>query len=602
MTIRDLLSSIDIFSDLDNMDLQRLVGSLRTRHVVRGTVLVGKGDPVDAFFIVVSGLFEVQFKEGIRSGIEIGRGQPIGEIGFFAEMPRTAFVCAKRDSTVLEFSRAEFDAITEEFPVIKDRLIRLLSQRVNRTSERLGRHIPFVKPNILAIVEIGDVAIPPTFAEQLGSALSAFGSVRMVEADAADAKFGKGRTGLSENISLWIERMSAETDILILLAGKESPDYGKVFVDHADEVLLVACAAGDPHVTPEEVQTIATHDRQRMRMVLLHENQSRYYENTNRWLELREVAHHHHVAIGNRSDHDRLARFLVGKATGLVACGGGAYCAAHIGVYKAFYERGVAFDMYGGASGGGAMAAAFAMQLEPDDLDDRTHDIFINRGALRHVTLPRYSLVDHTHFDQALRAHFQELLIEDLAVPFFAVATDFYSGREVILRTGYLWQAVRATGSIPGVLPPFHTEEGNVLVDGSLVNNLPLSAMRKLKTGPNIAIDFDLPPAGISPIQYSTIPGRWQLLRSYLLPFVGRRPSAPSLGNVIVRAMTMSRERTSELGDCDRLISPPLPPEMKVLDWSRHSELMTTAYLHAKARIEEELAAGDPVYREVVGA
>ena len=74
---------------------------------------------------------------------------------------------------------------------------------------------------------------------------------------------------------------------------------------------------------------------------------------------------HHHLVADDSAGYDRLARFVSGNARGFVACGGGALCAAHVGVYKAFLEANIGFDVFGGTSGGGAMAAAFAMGASP---------------------------------------------------------------------------------------------------------------------------------------------------------------------------------------------------------------------------------------------
>jgi NTE family protein len=107
------------------------------------------------------------------------------------------------------------------------------------------------------------------------------------------------------------------------------------------------------------------------RLVLLHE--ARAHHRHGAWLAKRNIAMHHHVALDDVGDVERLYRFINGTAAGLVACGGGAYCAAHIGLYKALTQSGLVFDIMGGTSGGGAMTAAFAMGADPDDVDRATH-------------------------------------------------------------------------------------------------------------------------------------------------------------------------------------------------------------------------------------
>ncbi len=181
------------------------------------------------------------------------------------------------------------------------------------------------------------------------------------------------------------------------------------------------------------------------------------------------------------SDIERLWRFIKGEALGFVACGGGAYCAAHIGIYKAFGEKNIEFDCVGGTSGGAAMAAAFAQNIDAADIDARVHRMFIDGKALARYTLPRYSLLDHTHFDKYLAAEYGEVRIEDMWKPYFAVSMDLSDYAVEVHRSGPVWEAIRASASIPALLPPFYTRDGRMLVDGSVVSNVPIDIMHGLE-------------------------------------------------------------------------------------------------------------------------
>jgi hypothetical protein len=92
---------------------------------------------------------------------------------------------------------------------------------------------------------------------------------------------------------------------------------------------------------------------------------------------------HHHVALHDALDVRRLYRFLSGCAIGFVAGGGGALGSAHLGVYKAFREAGAEFDILGGTSVGAAMMAALAYGVDPERVDEGTHNIFVKSRAFR---------------------------------------------------------------------------------------------------------------------------------------------------------------------------------------------------------------------------
>ena len=132
--------------------------------------------------------------------------------------------------------------------------------------------------------------------------------------------------------------------------------------------------------------------------------------------------------------------------------------------------------MMGGTSGGAAMAAAFAMGTAPDDVDRATHDIFVTNKAMRRYTWPRYSLLDHKHFDDQLVRYYRGVDIEDLWIPYFAVSTNLTSHDLHRHRHGDLWAAVRASGSMPVLLPPYYTADGHMLVDGAILDNVPVQA------------------------------------------------------------------------------------------------------------------------------
>ncbi len=599
MPTPDPLSAIEAFDRLTADIRDRLAARLQTRRIARGDILIQKGESAETLYLVASGLFDVSFDSDAPMGIEIGRGQPIGEIGFFSGTPRSAQVTAKRDSVVLALTRDDFEQVAHDVPDIKDAIIRFLSERLVKTSDRLGQEASFAPSHTLAIVQAGSGPIPDTFKNRLVKALRRHGTLRDIDINTPDREFSRGLSPDSLDAALWLEALGRDTDHLVFWTDPNSPAWTQKYIRQADELLLVARVGSQIVLTELEQMALALHGRERTRLVLVHDQAAPLYPGTSDWLKQRAVVMHHHVGLDATDDYTRLARFLTGRAAGFVAGGGGAFCAAHIGVYKAFYDRDIRFDFYGGTSGGGAMAAAFAAQMTPQEIDARTHDIFITRGALQHVTIPRYSLLDHTYFDRALNAHYGNTCIEDLAIPFFALSTDLATGQERCHRHGLVWQAVRATGSIPALLPPFLTDEGDVLVDGSLADNVPLATMHRLKTGPNIVVDLPIPKLNRPQVTYDSLPGRWHIARAMCSPFAAL-PRAPNLANVIVRSMMMSRQAGARPGPHDRVISPPLPTDMNILDWRRHTALMHAAAAHTDAEIEQRINGQDSIYRFIV--
>src|SRR5690606_31799962 len=210
---------------------------------------------------------------------------------------------------------------------------------------------------------------------------------------------------------------------ILFIADTELTPWSEKVLRHADLVLAVGTFDADPTPNPLEQRAAEYLAPDAVRLVLLHPTR-RQIKGTARWLDRRSARMHHHVALDDPADLARLLRFVNGTARGLVACGGGALCAAHVGLFKALTGAGVSFDIMGGTSAGSAMTAAFLLDAKPDEINRAIHDIFVSNKAMRRYTWPRYSLLDHRHFDQHLGRYIQRIDIEDLWIPFFAVSTN----------------------------------------------------------------------------------------------------------------------------------------------------------------------------------
>jgi NTE family protein len=155
---------------------------------------------------------------------------------------------------------------------------------------------------------------------------------------------------------------------------------------------------------------------------------------------------------------------------------------------------------------------------------------------------------------------------------------------------------VRASSSIPALLPPFYTRDGEMLVDGALVDNVPVRVMRELKGGPNIVVSFEVPQLERFAVDYRAFPSRGAFIRRALWPFSRRKlPDAPSLGAVLMRSLLATRnDFERHLQESDLFMVPPVPAGMGILDWGRHGELMERAYAWGIGEIARARAGGHP--------
>src|SRR5262245_52806051 len=323
-----LLSALPALDETTLKDLEALASQAELIEVRRGGILVRQGEPSDVLYFVLSGRFSVH-SDGVAEPIaEIAQGQPIGEIGFFAGLPRTATVSALRDSRVLAITRGRFGELSDTSPQLRDAVIVSLARRLSE-STNVEAKAPAVL-RTLAIVPAGGSPLPPRFIDLL----------REVFAPASRSAFLTGNDIPSRvpGISLdapaasdWLNALEAERDFVFYVADPTLTEWTKKCIRQADAILLVASARAGVELNPSEHFAFSIHPPSARRLVLLHETRTPTVSGTSAWLAQRDVFMHHHIALQAAADVRRLFRFLSGRATGFVGGGGGAFGAARVG-------------------------------------------------------------------------------------------------------------------------------------------------------------------------------------------------------------------------------------------------------------------------------
>ena len=581
------LAAIPAFSELSASDRRRLEERALRLRVPRGAKLVCQGDPADELYLVLSGRFFVTLNGRPGAIAEIGPGEPIGEVAFFGNGVRTANVVAARDSDVLRLTREAYAEIASLAPRIVSDILAYFAKRL----AAVAAVAPALEPKparTVAVLPIGASSlVPPPFIAGMRRAFAGSQAAILTQDD-----LPSGRGASDTAITAFLNAVEEKFDLVVYAVDRES-GFARSALHCADDLMLLAAAeetgSRPIELTPFEREAADLFPNEHRSLVIWRDAAERGIAGSEEWLRHRDVALHHHVALNDDADFARLARFLTGRAVGLVLGGGGAFGCAHLGVAKALREAGVPIDFFGGTSVGAAMAGALAMQRHPDDILKATEEIFVRGRAMRRITIPLYSILDHRRFDMALQQHYGNHAIEDLPVNYFAVSANLTCNDMQLHRRGLLWEAIRASTAIPGILPPFITREGDVLVDGALVDNVPVNVMRGLKLGPNLVVAFRRAEDWRVVGGYGQYPSRAALLRDLLL----RRRRRPSLVTVLMRGMFLTSERvqrTSRAGDC--FIEPSGAAGFGILDWHRGREIAAGAY-----RYTSDLLASDASVR-----
>ena len=264
---------------------------------------------------------------------------------------------------------------------------------------------------------------------------------------------------------------------------------------------------------------------------------------------------------------------------------------AHIGVITALEELGLEPSVVCGASIGALVGAAYVTG-RLSDLEDWVRNLsWLEMARLLDLRLSKGGLLEGERLFSFLRNLHDDPPIESLEKPFAAVATDLSSGRELWLREGSLLDAVRASMALPGLLSPV-TREGVSLVDGGLVNPVPVApcralgaeliiavnlngeltgrrAQRRLKNGPNQREEF------VKRV-IRNMPDRWRSGAGQIVPqLLSHRGGRPNYFDVVFGAINIMQDRITRArmaGDPPDVILAPRIGHIGLLEFNRADE------------------------------
>jgi NTE family protein len=179
------------------------------------------------------------------------------------------------------------------------------------------------------------------------------------------------------------------------------------------------------------------------------------------------------------------------KTVGLVLSGGAVRGAAHLGVLQVLDEAGIRPDLVVGVSAGSVAGGLYCAGLSPVELQKIAKEMHWNQ--LGRLIRPGLGLFDISRMEGFIDDLTGGLTFEQLKIPFAAVAVDILTDKLVVFRAGPLSRGIRASCSLPGIFSPL--EDGDrLLIDGGVLNNLPVSVARDMGADYLIAVDLLPPP------------------------------------------------------------------------------------------------------------
>lgn len=541
--------------------LQRIFAGGKHTHaswfaLTGGELLFAEGDEADTLYLVRTGRLGVFRREQNDQPPQfvgvIRPGEPAGEMAMLAGTFHTADVVALRDSEVLALPRETFFEAARSEPDLMVELARLMIKRARDRASGGG------EPSVFGFLSARPRPIR-AFVERIAAAIEADGFTCQVIDHSA-------LTSASE----WFSRVEDAHDYVLYVAEADEQTWAGLCARQVDRLFVIGTGIMAPPNRPLPHAGVLDAQR-RTDLILLRHARMTVPANTGVWIDAIQPGRWFQAVEGDQADADRIARVITGSSVGVVLSGGGARAYAHIGALRALGEAGVPIDFVGGSSMGAVVAAGPALGWTQDELEARIRHAFVDSDPLSDLAFPMLAMTRAGKVARLLEEAYGDVDMADTIRPFFAVSTNLTTGKIEIHRRGLMRRAMRASISIPGVMPPV-VIDGQVLVDGAVLKNFPAEVMRQMNPGPVVGVDMSQA-RGVDPDIIEHPPSIWRLIGT------GAWRRGPPIVSILMRSATLTTDADLEASRAatDLLVQPE-PESADIRDWKAFDPVVAVGY------------------------
>lgn len=487
------LSEIELFKKLNKTSLEDLATSLTPIFVEGGTAIIQQGALDTTMYILYSGRLRVNAhttgtKEPKETTVaEISPGQFVGEIALLTHLPRTTSVKVVRDSILLKWEEESFKQFQEKHP---DEVVEIAKIALKRLATKPRATQPGENFVSIAIIPAGS-SDHRHFSNKLTDELNKIKPAFLLTKEKCNQHFGKDIAEANVHdadairMTTWFQSLENEYGFIIYETDNEMTPWTQRCLRQADRIMFVAEDSASYELNSIE-KYLLTEKKDLLpyiEIAFVHPDHLKTIRGTEKWLKDRFCSGYYHLKLNSKQHFDRIIRFLTGRAFGIVLNGGGALGFSHVGVLQALDELNIPIDFIAGSSIGAVVGAGYAHFGTSETIRSTSE---YSKNWRKELTLPLVALTTGKYNVDFFQKNFNETRIEDLWIRFFCASTDLSNSDVRIHDRGVLWKALRASISLPAVFPPAYDDEGNVLVDGGILNNMPVDVMRKMIGGGKI--------------------------------------------------------------------------------------------------------------------
>lgn len=497
----------------------------------------------------------------------ISCGEFFGEMSLLMDTQRSTSIVCSRESLLLKYTEDVFKQFLETdielLGFINKTLIKRLAEtNANKTQRFNYKHISIIFNN--------QSSTNDNVIAELYTQMSLYGKTHLIDIQKMIAeKVWAVEDDKSDNLARlfkYLYQKQYEYDYVLLREDYNNLDWNNAIIGQSDKLIYFNYGdinqnnKGSIYKDLKIDKTEVTYNLSEMERI----QYSPIY--TGETVPLIHIPEHKNIS--------RLARYLTGNARKLVLGGGGARGLAHLGVYKALLELGIEIDFVGGTSIGSIMATMVATEWDYDKIVGLAKKRLVLDKPMKDYRLPYVSILSGNKLEKGLSKTFGEQTIESLSLPLFTVAANLSEAKIEIIDSGSITNALRSSISLPGILPPA-VHKGSLMLDGGIVDNLPLNHINTLTDGPSIGVD--LSSTKKRNLGYDKVPSHKEMLLNKITK--KKQYKVPSLFQTIMGTLTLASNEKREKNEkkFDVLIKPDVA-KFGFLNFDKIDQLIEVGY------------------------
>lgn len=497
--LQTFLATSPVFRDFPPEQLRDVLPLLQRRSYAAGSVILHQGDHSDAIYFLLSGRLAVRVQRGQARETVAHLNPPdvFGELSFVTGKPCVADVEVIVDAETVCLRKEALATLSLDRDAILRGLITPIASRLQSTVSRgtraaelpvvlLRNHPHWEAPTGFAAElarSLGRQTGRQTLLVNIGSGdreIQEMGDQAAQCGLAAASDLQALRGNVADHLMRWRSRFT--TVILNPLFGDRGvPESIQSLANFTGEML----GPGDAVPAENAGASFTVQSAAAPTLPFLSGSRQLIYEAAES-----EAAYRSGGAVTKSflRTVDSIARAIAGIQVGLALGGGAALGWAHIGVLKSLENAGVPIDVASGCSMGSVIRALYASGLSIDELEQIALHWRTRVRRFIEWRFWRMCLINDKVARRVFRGYFASRQVNQTAIPFWANAVDVASGKEVTIRTGGLVECVRASISLPGLLPPYDNNSG-LLVDAAIMDPIPVRLVHEMGCSFTVAVN-----------------------------------------------------------------------------------------------------------------